>query len=81
MLVTIANGHISEKQVIKLTENDADSFANLMKKLKVDVLICNGLPDAYGYLLDKKNITIIQWKYGPVDEILTWFLYNYRQNQ
>jgi len=81
MLVTVENGIIKEREIIRLVLTNSLDRINTLIELGTDVLICNGITKFYSNKLKDSNIKVIPWICGDVEEILTLYLENELINQ
>jgi len=47
---------------------------DLLKRLRVDVLICDGITEFYAHQFENSPIQVIAWVSGEVEEVLTRYL-------
>ena len=73
-LVTIENGEIKDREILKLLSLSRFEKTNMIVKVHPDVIICDGVSDiTYKKLLDS-NIKVYPWIHGEVDKILKKYL-------
>lgn len=74
LLVTIKNSEIVKRSTFHLNHSIPSARLKSLLELGIDVLICNGIPDFYLFGLRDRNILVIPWISGDVENILTEYL-------
>jgi len=74
LLVCVENKVITGREEVLFAELSLSAKTNALKKLGVDVLICNGIPERYAHRLQDSNIRVFAWICGSVDEVLSRYL-------
>jgi len=73
-LVTIESNIIVKKETIKIIAHSNLERINLIIGLKPDIVICDGISDLTHTKLSEKNIKVIPWIHGIVEEVLSSYI-------
>ena len=74
-LITVENQKIITKESIKILVQSYLERINLIR-INPDIVICDGISDLALNKLLEKNIKVIPWIHGTVDEVVQDFLDN-----
>jgi predicted Fe-Mo cluster-binding NifX family protein len=74
MLVSAEQGKVRKIEKISMRQFDLLDRLKLLIKLKVDVLICNGITEFYSHTLGNSEIKVIPWIKGEVKDVLERYL-------
>lgn len=75
-LITIENHEVIKKERIKILVQSHLERINIIIRINPDIVICNGISDLTLNKLKEKNIKVIPWISGTIDEIVQDFLDN-----
>ena len=73
-LITIDSNKALKKETIKVIAHSNLERINLIIGLKPDIVICDGISDLTHSKLLEKNIKVLPWIHGKVDEVLNSYL-------
>jgi predicted Fe-Mo cluster-binding NifX family protein len=76
LIVDIHNCVVTEKHVTHFDGISPFSRAATLEELGVGTLICGGVSDLFAELIEARNIRIIPFVAGPVDEVIDAYLRN-----
>ncbi len=74
LLVKVKDGEIKQRETIHLSSDNPLERMIKVIQLHPDVMICGGLSDIYTHILNDRNIEVVQWVFGEVDDILSQYL-------
>ena len=74
LVANIQNRVVTEKEWVPLTCVSPFSRATFLEELGVQTLICGGVSDFFASPIEARNIRIIPFVAGPVDEVIDAYL-------
>ncbi len=74
LMTETEENRILRQETIKLLSKNRLEKLNTLIELKPDIIICDGITDVYAEKLKRKNIQVIPWIHGNVNEVLTKYL-------
>jgi predicted Fe-Mo cluster-binding NifX family protein len=74
LIVEIHGGTIVRRQEIRWTHAGILERIHILLQEGVGILICGGLTETCGLLLQDDNIEVIPWIRGEIDEVLSRFM-------
>lgn len=73
-IFTIQNGKVIKKELVEQYDKSPEQILEFIKRVKPDVIICNGIPYTYFVQLDYYEIELHCWLAGNVDDIFSEYL-------
>lgn len=73
-LFTIESGSIKNCETIKLISHSILERINMLIRLQLDVIICDGVSENSYEKLKSNNIKIFPWVHGEVDTVIDKYL-------
>ncbi len=74
LLVTIRDNEIADREKIRLVETNPIEKIKALSKMKVDVLICDGITNMCTQQLSVSKIKVIPWIRGETETVLKSYL-------
>ena len=74
LFVTVKNNVVLEQKKIRLLHTQPSTLVDILLRLKVDILICNGITESYSKEFKNTHIRVIPWVGGNVDAILNQYM-------
>jgi len=74
LIAEIRNGAVIEKHLVPFNCLSPFSRALTLEELGVEILICGGVSDYFARLIEARNIRIIPFVAGRVDEVVEAYL-------